>query len=232
MMIGDMGDLAIAVAAFLLGHVGISSTSLRPWLKARLGHGTYLVLYSLQSAVLLVWVVLAWRAAPLVPLWQPAVFWRHLPYGGMAVACILLVGGLTGPNPSMAGRPGDAGWRPQGVFAVTRHPMMWAIGLWGLVHVGANGDLAALLLFGGLAALALGGSVLIDRRKAREEPAAWRAVRAQTSNLPLLALLQGRVRPAGSAAWLTAVAGGAGLFVLLVLVHPWIAGVAVSSPFP
>ena len=230
-MIGDTGHLALATGLFVLSHVGISSTPLRPWLKGRLGEGPYLGLYSLLSAVLIVWIVLAWRAAPNVPLWEAAMFWRHLPYGVMAICCILLVGGLTAPNPSMAGRPGDPGWQPRGIFAVTRHPMMWAIGLWALVHIGANGNVASVLLFGSMAVLALGGTLLIDRRKAREDAPAWQAVKTQTSNLPLLALLQGRARLRDGRRWTVAVLGGAVLYLLLLFLHPYIAGVPVPSPF-
>ncbi len=230
-MTGEIGDLAIAVAIFVLSHVGISSTHLRSWLKGRLGERPYLGLYSLLSVALLVWVVLAWQAAPIVVLWEPATFWRHLPYGVMAVCCILLVGGQTAPNPSLPGRRIDAAWRPHGVLTLTRHPMMWAIGLWALVHMAANGDLASLILFGSMAALALGGTVLIDTRKAREVPTEWQAVRAQTSNLPLLALLQGRSRPGPAGPWAVALLGGIVLYVMLLLLHPYIAGVSVPSPF-
>lgn len=228
----DIGNLALATAAFVLGHMGISSTPLRPWLKGRLGDRPYLGLYSLVSIALLVWVVRAWQDAPLVVLWEPSTFWRHLPYGTMAVSCILLVGGQTAPNPSLPARQVDGAWRAVGVLTLTRHPMMWAIGIWALVHIGANGDLASLILFGGMAALALGGTVLIDRRKIREQPAGWPAVLAQTSNLPLLALLQGRSRPGPAGPWAVALLGGIALYAVLLVLHPYIAGVAVPSPFP
>lgn len=230
-MFGDIGELALAATIFVLSHVGISSTPLRSWLLGHLGERLYLGLYSLLSALLLVWVVMAWQAAPVVVLWEPLTFWRHLPYGVMAICCVLLVGGQTAPNPSLAGRPVAGGWHPQGVLTVTRHPMLWAIGLWALVHIPANGDLASLVLFASMAGLAFAGILSIERRKAREAPALWQAVRAQTSILPLLALLQGRARLGPVRPWAVAGLGGLVLYVIFILVHPFIAGVAVPSPF-
>src|SRR3546814_10295340 len=59
----------------------------------------------------------------------------------MLIASILFVGSLVGnpafPDPRNQTRmPGD----PRGVFAVTRHPMMWGFGLWGLCHIAVFPD--------------------------------------------------------------------------------------------
>jgi uncharacterized membrane protein len=87
----------------------------------------------------------------------------------------------------------DAAWRPTGIFTVTRHPVMWAFGLWALLHVLANGDLAGLVFFGAFAVLALPGTLAIDAKKRRAWPeGSWQAFSASTSNLPFLAIAQGR----------------------------------------
>jgi uncharacterized membrane protein len=75
----------------------------------------------------------------------------------MPVAALLFVGGLTTPNPTIAGKAfiDNEIAPPSGVLRITRHPMMWAFGLWACSHLIANGDLASLLFFGAIAALAL-----------------------------------------------------------------------------
>ena len=73
----------------------------------------------------------------------------------------------------MVGRGFAAGGDPApGILKVTRHPMMWAFGLWALAHIAANGDLRSLLLFGSMAVLALYGTVRLDaKRRAQNLPA-------------------------------------------------------------
>ena len=51
----------------------------------------------------------------------------------MLVAAVLLMGSLVG-NPALPGAPAALG-EPRGVFAVTRHPMMWAFALWSAAHL-------------------------------------------------------------------------------------------------
>src|SRR3546814_12029160 len=77
----------------------------------------------------------------------------------MLIASILFVGSLVGnpafPDPRNQTRmPGD----PRGVFAVTRHPMMWGFGLWGLCHIAVFPDPSNLVLAGSIAVLALVGA--------------------------------------------------------------------------
>ena len=229
-----MSQLVVAAIVFLVGHFGISSTPLRPVLIQRLGEKAYLGLYSVAALAAFVWLVMSWSAAPYQPLWDATTFWRHLPYGGVLMSCILLVGGLTTANPSMAGKPlteaYDGDWQPKGILSVTRHPVMWAIGIWALVHLGANGDLAAVIFFGSIALLALGGTVSIDRRKDAQAPGPWRAIRARTSNIPCLAIISGRAKPKLSDIAGVPLFGGIGLYVLLIRLHPVIAGVSVPSP--
>jgi uncharacterized membrane protein len=55
-----------------------------------------------------------------------------------------------------------------------------------------NADPAAWVFFGYITALALGGTYLIDRRRVRLMGKAWQSFKAQTSNLPFLAIAQGR----------------------------------------
>ncbi len=76
----------------------------------------------------------------------------------MPLALFLLVGGVLIPNPSATGMTGvlDRLEPARGVLRITRHPVMWGVGLWAAVHLVANGDLASLLFFGGFLLTALG----------------------------------------------------------------------------
>ena len=77
---------------------------------------------------------------------------------------------------------------------MTRHPFLWSVGLWASAHIVANGDLAGLVLFATFGALALLGTLLIDRKFALRRGADWQRFAAATSNLPFAAILAGRQR--------------------------------------
>ena len=80
----------------------------------------------------------------------------------MLPAFVLVVLGLRTPNPTAVGMEGLAARSPEGIVRVTRHPLLIGIGLWALVHLVANGDVASFLFFGALAVTALAGSRLGD----------------------------------------------------------------------
>lgn len=221
----------LAAALFLLAtHFGISSTGLRARLVARLGERAYLGLYSLIALIALVWLGWAYARAPYVALWPTTAAGTWLVVLIMPLALLLLVGGVSTPNPTAVGaaaaleRPEPA----RGVLRVTRHPVMWGIGLWALVHIAANGDLASLLFFGTLAALALGGTRLLDAKYAKRLGDAWRPFAERTSNLPFAAIISGRqgFAPGEIGWWRVAIA--LALYLVLLALHPWLFG---ASPF-
>ena len=92
-----IAHLALACAVFLVLHT-LPSTPLRGSLIGRLGEGPYTGLFSLATLAAIVWMVLAYRAAPLTPLW-PGL--RHVPAAVMPFAFILVVCGLSAPVPGM-----------------------------------------------------------------------------------------------------------------------------------
>jgi uncharacterized membrane protein len=221
-----MVELALAVAFLLVTHFGLASTRLRPALVGRMGEGPYRGVYSLIALVAFVLLAMAYNRAPYVELWY--LGWgRHVTAILMLLAAILLVAGLSERNPSSVGQE-KALAHPEparGIQRVTRHPVMWAVGLWAIGHLFANGDLAALLLFGGIGVLALAGTVLIDAKLARRFGDEWQAFAAHTSNVPFLAITRGHQRFAlGEIGW-ARLAGGLALYLALVLAHPWLFGV-------
>lgn len=225
-----MTDLLVAALFFLGTHLGLASTQLRAQLVTSLGEGPYRLLYSVIAVVAIAWLVHAWSAAPVQALWTPGPGLRHLPLLVMPFACLLLVCALTQRNPTALGQAPDpdAAEPARGIVRVTRHPMMWGVALWAIVHVLANGDLASLLFFGTFAVLALAGTVAIDARRTAARPPGWGVFLQRTSNLPFLAILERRNRLVASEIGLSRLVAALALYVALAWLHPYLFGVAVT----
>jgi uncharacterized membrane protein len=82
----------------------------------------------------------------------------------------------------------------RGIVRITRHPFLWGVALWALVHLIVNGDLASLVLFGSLLVLALGGTVSIDAKRRRHFGEQWTQFASVTSGVPFAAIAAGRNR--------------------------------------
>jgi uncharacterized membrane protein len=229
-MTGSLWHLLSASAALVGGHLVLSHPPLRHPLIARLGERPFLGLYSLIMIGALIWMILAFRAAPEIYLWDPPIAVKHLTLTLMIVALTLFAAGLLAPNPTAAGKGAAAlEGGPRGIFRVTRHPMMWGTGLWALSHLAARGDAASVIFFGAMALLALGGSVLIDRRKSATLGRPWAAFAARSSHIPFAAIVGGRVRfGAGEIGWAPLLAGIA-LYLAALATHEWLFGGAPIS---
>lgn len=223
-----MLNLTIAALAFVAAHLVISSSGLRPRLVGRLGERTYAGLFSAQALALIVWMAFAFQAAPRDHFLWAMPGGTHLGLALMPFILILAIGGFTAPNPSavMMTAPGTD-WQPKGILTVTRHPVMWAFGLWALLHLVANGDLAGLIFFGAFALLALSGTLAIDAKKRRSwTPETWQAFSTTTSNLPFLAIVQGRTRFDWKGIGWKTLAIALALYVAIVFwLHPQVIGV-------
>ena len=216
---------------FVASHLVLSYPPMRAPVVARLGEQGFRALYSVLAVALIVWVVKAYNDAPMQVVWTPPIGLRHLSLLIMPFACILLVAGVTTANPAAigTGRPEIAARPPAGILKVTRHPVMWGIALWGVAHLLANGDVASILLFGGMTVLALAGSYAQDIKKRLQLGAAWAAFAAQTSFLPFAAVAQWRARLTVSDIGWWRIGLGLALYALLLVAHNWLFGV---SPLP
>ena len=223
-----MGELVLAATFLLASHFGISSTGLRPWLIQRLGAGLYLGGYSLIALAAFAWLISAYSRADTVLLWSAGSLQPWLPLLIMPFALLFLVGGLTTANPTIAGKAfvDNKIDPPTGVLRITRHPTMWAFALWAISHLVVNGDLASVVLFGTIAALALIGTMLIDARYRERLAAVWVSFADQTSSVPFAAILAGRQNfdLAEIGWWRIALA--LGLYIVLLLLHAWLFGVS------
>src|SRR6516162_7184223 len=225
-------SLVIAGIAFCGSHVLLSSTRLRGALRDQLGERGFIAVYSLTSLVVFAWFVAAYATAPTIGLWPRQRWTALVPVSVMPLAAILLVAGYTTPNPTAVGmeRSARADDPAPGILRVTRHPVMWAIGLWAASHVIANGDLRSLLFFGAFAALSLGGTLLIDRKKRLALGSDWPRLAEITSNLPFAALVAGRTRLRWRDIGFLRVIAGLLLYAVLYNAHSLIAGVPVVIP--
>ena len=215
-----MEMLAIATAAFLLTHF-VSSTPLRPALVNAMGEWPYRGLYSAIAGITLAWMIWAYVQAPREALlWTPL---RHVPAAVMPFALILVVTGYW-RNPTLVGaekllRSDDPA---RGMIRITRHPLMWGVMLWAAAHILARADVSSILFFGGFLVLAALGTVLMDARKGKDRD--FQRFAAVTSNIPFVAIAQGRNRIVWrEIGWLRPLIGLA-LFVAVFLLHPWLFG--------
>jgi uncharacterized membrane protein len=230
----DKGLLSLVIAglAFCGSHILLSSTRLRGSLRDQLGERGFLAVYSVTSLVIFAWFVAAYSAAPRIVLWPRQQWTALVPVSVMPFAAILLVAGYSTRNPTAVGmeRSARADDPAPGILRITRHPVLWAIGLWAVSHLIANGDLSALVFFGSLAGLALGGTVLIDRKKQLALGSNWPRLTEVTSNVPFAALLTGRTKLRWGDIGLLRIATGLLLYAVLYLAHPIFTGLPVMIP--
>ncbi len=128
----------------------------------------------------------------------------------MWLGSILFVGSFVG-NPALPGARGPSG-PPRGVFAITRHPMMWGFASWAIVHLMVVAIPKALVFDGAILFLALVGSIMQDRKKHALMGARWHEWSAQTAFLPFA---RGLKAP-GAFAFI----GGTVLLLVATWLHP------------
>ncbi len=151
--------------------------------RARWGEpGKGLVTVLLLAAVVL--MVVGFRGADTVLLWDPPAFLRHLNNLLMLIAVYLFA--ASGMKTRITG--------------VIRHPQLTAVKTWAVAHLLVNGDLASVILFGGLLAWAVVEVIVLNRAGAgRATPG-----------------------PASTGREIGAALGAVVVFGLIGLVHGWL----------
>lgn len=230
-MDGPLNVLFVATLTFVGGHFILSSLPVRRRLIRAFGERRFVPVYSVAVTAAFVWMLWAYRAAPLVEVWVPDPGLAWIPLVAMLIATFLIVAGLSTRGPTAVGAEQTlASGLPQdpapGIISITRHPFLWGTALWAASHLAVNGDLANITLMTGILALSLGGMVHIDHRREEALGAAWGPVKLTTSLVPFAAIIGGRVRIdwRGIGWWrpLAAVA----IYAALLLSHPWLFGVS------
>lgn len=224
-----MLKLSIALFVFTMVH-GLPSTPLRGWLIGRFGRQVFMWLFSAVSIILFAWVWLAYRTAPVeMVFWATGTEVRALSALLMLFCLWLIAAALTGePRVLLTGeqqlsKPDSI----KGVLRITRHPMLWAVGIWAVIHMTNNADPPSWLFFGYMAVLSFTGAWLIDRRRKRLLGKGWASLRESTSNVPFVAILNGRNRFVWQEIGWRPVLAGFAIWVLMILIHEALFGMPI-----
>jgi len=226
-----MTELLLAAVLFLFLHA-LSSTPLRAMVVGLTGEMAFKGIFSVLSIMAIVWLAHAYNTAPTGDiLWSVGTWGRHVAAVVVALAVFFVVAGMTLANPTAAGFEGalESDEPARGILRVTRHPVMWGFVLWGLAHLLNNGDLKSVIFFGTFTLLALVGTRLIDAKRMRAFGQIWQNYVEKTSNLPFLAILQGRNRFVWQEVGIWRLVAAALVFAALLLGHEALFGV---SPAP
>ena len=194
-MTGSTGWVVVAACAFVGTHF-LLSHPLRGVIVARVGEAGFLGVYSLVAVATIIWLAVAYRAAPMTPMLWPVGdgIWAVVTVVTL-VASLLLMGSLIG-NPALPDPTGSATMPTEatGVFAITRHPMLWSFTLWGACHIAVYPVAANIVVALAIIVLSLVGAVMQDRKKEALTPERWRAWEARTSYWPFAAMVARRAR--------------------------------------
>jgi uncharacterized membrane protein len=156
------------LVAGLILFLGVHSFSMlrgaRDAVVAGLGSEmAFKALYSLLSLVGFILIIVGfadYRAAGMIPLWNPPSWGRH-------IAMLLLLLAFV----SLA-----ATYIPSHIRSGLKHPMILAVILWAMSHLLANGDLGSVLMFGGflawgvIARISMGGRARVIFAAAPQSP--------------------------------------------------------------
>ncbi len=228
-----MENLIYAVVYFVGLHLIVAGTPLRKVLVGVVGEKAYMGLFAVASLAGIIWVIRAYEPAALSPenmrYWAMPAIMKTVGAVVMFVAVFLSVGGILTPNPTAANQEGlleKSDDLARGMVAITRHPFLWGVLFWAVFHFIINGTRAETLLFGGFSILTILGSVSIDRKRKAKMGEKWDAFAAQTSNLPFLAIIQGRAKfSLGEVGWWR-IGVVVAVYIGLVLSHEWLFGVS------
>ncbi|MES2905331.1 MAG: NnrU family protein [Pseudomonadota bacterium] len=205
-----MVGLALASLAFVGTHFLMSHPLRAPMVKA-LGERGFGLVYIVVSFATLYAMTRYYGPASTEapsPYWDPGQAGWIIATILMWLGSILFVGSLM-RNPAFptGGKPVTHIGAAKGVFAITRHPMMWGFAIWALVHAIVMPTLASLIVSAGIAILALGGASGQDFKKAKLVGDPWRDWVRRTSFIPFgrgLALPGAFALIGGTLLWLAA----------------------------
>ncbi|SPF77826.1 NnrU family protein [Pseudoprimorskyibacter insulae] len=134
--------LVLGVALWAAAHL---CKRLMPERRAAMGDkGKGIVALALAVSILL--MIFGYRSVGEIFVWSPPSFMVHINNTLMVIALY-----LTSPGPKKGA-----------LFYKMRHPMLAGFGLWCLAHLLVNGDLASIILWGGLWAWAIASVKIIN----------------------------------------------------------------------
>jgi len=206
-----LSSIAFVATHFLLSH------PLRDLLIRRMGARAFQGVYSLVALVLFGAMIYYYHAIgrETEHLWDLGDAGWIVATLLMWFGSILFVGSFV-KNPALPGARLEHGRKPDGVFAITRHPMMWGFASWAIVHLIVVATPKALVFDGAILLLALAGSAGQDAKKAKLMGERWHEWAAHTAFIPFA---RGVANPGT-----VALVGGTLLFVAATWAHGAIGG--------
>ena len=122
---------------------------LMPEQRAALGNKGKGVI-AVAIVVSLVMIIIGYRGAAFIDVWYPPSFLTH--FNNLLMVFAFWVYGSSAAK-------GAKAWPAY----KTRHPQLMAVKIWAVAHLLVNGDLASIILFGGMLAWAVGSVILINK---------------------------------------------------------------------
>lgn len=107
--------------------------------------------------VALVMIIIGYRGAAFINVWYPPSFLTHV--NNLLMVLAFWVYGSSAAK-------GAKAWPAN----KTRHPQLMAVKIWAVAHLLVNGDLASIILFGGMLAWAVGSVILINKAEPNWTP--------------------------------------------------------------
>lgn len=144
--------MILGLVLFFAAHVFTTKREARAQAIARLGEGTYKILYSVVSLAglaLIVWGFGHYRSSGWIDVWYPPKAMKHITVALMLPAVILVVASY------LRGR----------IYATLKHPMLAGVKLWAFAHLLANGDLGSIILFGSFLGWGVFDRISLKHRK-------------------------------------------------------------------
>ena len=136
--------LVFGIALWTYSHLMKRVT---PAFRAGLGDGPGKAVAAVLALAGLALMIYGYRQADDVQLWTPPDFMRHINNTLMVVAVLLVNLGTS-----------------RGVMRTwLRHPMLTAVMVWAVAHLLVNGDLASVVLFGGVGLWAVADRLMVNR---------------------------------------------------------------------
>lgn len=139
-----MGLLVVGVLLWAYSHL---MKRLTPKFRANLGESKGRMVAAGLSVLAIVFMVVGYRSAEIIQIWNPPAMLRHVNNLLMLIAVYLFIVRYS-----------------QGVIRTKmRHPMLGAVKVWALAHLLVNGDVASMVLFGGVLAWAVIDMIMINK---------------------------------------------------------------------
>jgi uncharacterized membrane protein len=148
--------MTLLIAGVLLWWASHLFKRVAPGLRAGVGENRGKAVVAVVSVIAVVLMVIGYRRADIVPVYTPLAGMGHLNNLLMLLALFLFALSQT-----------KGSWRGR-----LRHPMLLSVVVWAIAHLLVNGDMASLILFGGIGIWAVVSILMINAQAewVRPEP--------------------------------------------------------------